>query len=157
MDLRVAPSARYVPLSPDPSAHFRIVLGKTVHAFETLPCLLARAWPDGRFELLTPAWDALGYSAAELRGRCVCDLVALERHAACAALRVVLSEGGSLELGLRRKCGGEAVYCWSRQFDDYTGSIFIVGDERLAPRRAMTAPRPAPVGALARPPVLDKA
>ena len=157
MHLRFAFSARYVPPSPDPSTHFRIVLGKTFSAFETLPCLLARAWADGRFELLTPAWRALGYSAAELTGRCVCDLVALERDAACAALRVMLSEGGSLELGLRRKGGGEAVYCWSRQFDDYTGSIFIVGDERLAPRRVVSAPRPATVGAPARLPVLDTA
>src|SRR5690349_18492850 len=132
MHLRGVSLSRQVPPSIDPSTHFRIVFGKAFSAFETLPCLLARAWADGRFELLTPAWDALGYSATELTGRCVCELVALERDAACLALRGLLSEGGSLEFGLRRKDGAEAGYRWNRQFDDFTDSIFIIGDELAA-------------------------
>jgi len=132
MDSRPLSLSRYVPPSSDPSTHFRIVVGKTFGGFETLPCLLARAWADGRFELLTPAWDALGYSGTGLTGRYVCELVALEQDAACAALKVLLTEGGALEFGLRRKDGGESRYRWNRQFDDFTGSMFILGDEQPA-------------------------
>ena len=121
--------SRYLPPSADPSTRFRITRGKTHHGFDKLPCLLARVGADGNFELLNPAWDALGYSARELAGHSVCELIALEPDQASAAVSSLLTEGRALEFGLRRKDGREAKYHWNRQFDDYSTSMFIIGDE----------------------------
>lgn len=123
--------ARYLPASSDPSTHFRITRGKTQRGFDKLPCLLARVWVDGKFEMLNPAWDTLGYSAQELAGHAVCELVALEPDAARAAVSTLLTEGRGLKFGLRRKDGREARYHWNRHFDDYSSSMFVVGDELL--------------------------
>ena len=124
--------SRYLPPSSDPSTHFRITHGQTQHGFESLPCLLARVWADGSFELLNPAWDSLGYPAQELAGHSICELVALEPDAAGAAVMSLLTEGRALEFGLRRKDGGQARYHWNRHFDDFSTSMFIVGEEMPA-------------------------
>ena len=120
--------SRYLPPSSDPATHFRITRGKAQHGFEKLPCLLARVWADGNFELLGPAWDALGYSAQELAGHSICELIALEPDEAGVAVMSLLSEGRPLEFGLRLKDGREARYHWNRQFDDYSTSMFVVGE-----------------------------
>jgi hypothetical protein len=113
----------------DPSTHFRITRGTTQQGFGHLPCLLARVWADGNFELLNPAWDTLGYSAQELAGHAVCELVALEPDAASAAMSSLLAEGPPLAFGLLRKDGREVRYHWNRHFDDFSTSMFIVGEE----------------------------
>jgi hypothetical protein len=128
MNQRQHSLARYFPPGADPSTHVRISRGKTQLGFQHLPCLLARAWPDGSFELLSPAWEVLGYSEDELAGRCVCDLVALEPEAARAAVKSLLTEGGSVAFGLLCKDGRELGYQWNRQFDGFTTSMFIIGD-----------------------------
>lgn len=127
--------SRYLSPSYDPATHFRITRGKTHPGFGKLTCLLARVRADGNFELLNPAWDALGYSAQELDGHSVCELVALAPEAASAALSTLLTEGRPLEFGLRRKDGREARYHWNRHFDDFSTSMFIVGEELPAARR----------------------
>jgi PAS domain-containing protein len=129
--------SRYLPPASDPSTHFRISRGRTLHGFADLPCLVARLWADGKFELLNPAWDALGYSSRELMGHPVCDLIALEPQAASAAVRSLLTEGRPLEFALRHKDGHEARYHWNRHFDDFSSSMFVVGDE--LPLRAPAA------------------
>ena len=121
--------SRYLPPSSDASDHFRIVRGKTRYGFKSLPCLLARVWADGKFELLNPGWDVLGYSAEELAGRPVCELVALRPDAAGAAVKSLLTEGRALEFGLRRKDGRETRYHWNRHYDDFSSSMFIIGEE----------------------------
>lgn len=121
--------SRYLPPSADPSSHFRISRGKTQHGFVNLPCLLARVWADGNFELLNPAWDALGYSAQELAGRPVSELVALEPRAAGIALGSLLSEGRAVEFGLLRRDGREVRYHWNRHYDDFSTSMFVIGEE----------------------------
>jgi hypothetical protein len=121
--------SRYLPPSSDVSTHFKITRGNAQHGFEKLPCLLARVWADGNFELLGPAWDALGYSAQELAGHSVCELVALEPEAAGIAVMSLLTEGRALEFGLRRKDGLPLKYHWNRHFDDFSSSMFIVGEE----------------------------
>jgi hypothetical protein len=126
--------ARYLPPSSDPSTHFTITRGKTHHGFERLHCLLARVWADGNFELLSPAWDALGYSARELVGRRVCELLALRPDAARAAMMSLLTEGRPLDVSLLRKDGRQARYRWIRHFDDFSTSMFIVGEELPAAR-----------------------
>ena len=121
--------SRYLPPSSDPSTHFRISRGETQHGFDNLPCLLARVWADGNFQLLGGAWDALGYSAQELAGHSICELIALEPDVASVAVMSLLSEGHPLEFGLRRKDGRQARYHWNRHFDDFSSSMFIVGEE----------------------------
>ncbi len=126
--------SRYLSRSLDLLGHFRITCGETRYGFETLHCLLARLWVDGRFELLNPGWDALGYSKQTLAGRPVCELVALAPKAARAAMKSLLAEDGLLEFGLRCKDGREVRYRWHRQYDDFTTSMFIIGDEVPATR-----------------------
>jgi hypothetical protein len=113
----------------DPLTHFRISRGTTQAGFGHLSCLLARVWPDGNFELLNPAWDTLGYSAQELAGHGVCELVALGPDAASAAVTSLLAEGRPVEFGLLCKDGHQARYRWNRHFDDFSTSMFIVGEE----------------------------
>ena len=121
--------SRYLPPSSDVSTHFRISRGRTQRGFGGLSCLLARVWADGNFELLNSAWDALGYSAQELAGHSVCELVALEPDAASAAVSSLLTEGRGLEFGLRRKDGREAKYHWNRHYDDFSSTMFVIGEE----------------------------
>jgi|KBSMisStaDraftv2_1062788.scaffolds.fasta_scaffold185262_2 hypothetical protein len=121
--------SRYLPRSADPSSHFRIARGETQQGFGELPCLLARVWADGKFELLNPAWDALGYADGELAGRRVCELVALEPHAAGIVVSALLSEGRAVEFSLRCKDGHEVRYHWNRHFDDFSTSMFVIGEE----------------------------
>src|SRR3954466_3484447 len=121
--------SRYIPPSADSATHFKIARGEVQPGFERLPCLLARAWADGRFEMVNPAWDRLGYSHEELDGQRLSELIALETDAACAAVSGLLAEGRSMEFGLRCKDGSEVNFHWNRQFDDFTTSMFIVGDE----------------------------
>ena len=145
MNMRRHSLSRYLPPASDPSTHFRISRGKTQPGFQHLPCLLARAWPDGSFELLNPAWEALGYSDDELAGRRIDELVALEPQAARAAVKSLLTEGGSIAFGLLCRDGREMGYQWNRQFDDFTSSMFIIGDGFAVAesRMRVAAPRPA--------------
>ena len=109
--------------------HFRISYGKTHRGFEKLPCLLARAWPDRSLVLLNPAWDRLGYSGGELDGRSFCELIALEPQAACAAVRSLLAFDDIVDFSLRCRDGRRMKCHWNRQFDEFTDSMFIIGDE----------------------------
>ncbi|HYM43899.1 MAG TPA: PAS domain-containing protein [Steroidobacteraceae bacterium] len=120
--------SRFISPSPQPFEHFTISRGATRRGFETLPCLLARAWPDGDLVLLNPSWDVLGYSDEELIGRSFCELIALERHAACAAFRALLAFDNTVQFNLRCKDRREMRCHWNRQFDGFTNSMFIIGD-----------------------------
>lgn len=93
--------------------------------------------------MLNPAWRMLGYSPRELAGRCVGELIALEPDAARAAVRSLLIEGSWLEFGLRCKDGRQIRYHWSRHFDDFTTSMFIVGDVLGAARARSGVALPA--------------
>jgi PAS domain S-box-containing protein len=112
-----------------PFSHFKMVFGHAPHArLESLQCLLARVWSDGRFELLNRAWETLGYSEAELTGRCFCELIALESDATCAAMTELLDEhGGSVEFELIRKDGRRVKFHWQRRMDDFSRSVFVIG------------------------------
>jgi hypothetical protein len=134
---------RYLLPSADLLSHFKIVCGAVQPGFEHLQCLLARAWADGTFELLNPAWDRLGYPREELAGRRVCELIALEPDGACAAMKALLTEGRSVQFALWRRGGRELKFHWNRQFDDFTSSMFIVADELPAARPQMKMVLPA--------------
>ena len=128
MNLRRHSLSRYIISSADPSTHFKMARGEVQPGFEGLPCLLARAWADGTFEMVNPAWDRLGYSDEELAGRCVGELIALEPDAARGAVKALLTEGRSMQFALRCKDGREVKFHWNRQFDDFSTSMFIIGD-----------------------------
>jgi hypothetical protein len=119
----------------DPEMHFRITTAAGRRGFEGLSCLLARVWRNGSIELLNPAWDKLGYSSAELGGRPFCELIALDSVAACAATRALLTEEGSVEFDLRCKDGRTVRHHWARELDEFTDSMFIVGEEVVAGAR----------------------
>jgi hypothetical protein len=140
---------RYLPASCDLFTYFEITRGQTRRGFENLPCLLARVWSNGNFELLSPAWDVLGYTDEELIGRRICELLALEPRASRAAIASLLSEGGAVAFGLWCKDGYEVNYHWNRHFDDFTTSMFIIGDV-IRPTRSRV-PGPAPQRARALP------
>jgi PAS domain S-box-containing protein len=124
---------RYLPPNPDLSSHFKITRGISQLGFDTLPCLLARLWPDGKFELINRHWDMLGYSAEELAGRGVGELMALEGNDASATVRALLSEGAPMEFALHHKDGREVGFRWNRQYDDFSSSMFVVGEELPEP------------------------
>ena len=134
MNARRHSLSRYLLPSADPFTHFKIARGEVQPGFERLPCLLARAWADGTFELISTAWGTLGYSDEELAGRCVCELIALAPGAACVAMKALLTEGVSLQFALRCKDGRELKFNWNRQFDDFSTSMFIVAEELPAAR-----------------------
>lgn len=135
--------SRYLSPSLDLLGHFRISCGETQYGFETLHCLLARAWTDGRFELLSPGWDSLGYSRDALAGRGFGELISLEPKAARRAMKSLLAEEGPLEFGLRCNGRRELRYRWHRQFDDFTTSMLILGDELAVAGLAVTRTRRA--------------
>lgn len=68
-----------------------------------------------------------------------CLLARAWPDAAREAVQSLLTEGGSLEFGLRCKDGRELRYYWNRQFDDFTTSMFIIG-EQLPASRSRTQP-----------------
>src|SRR3954463_3916640 len=121
--------ARYILPSVDLFTHFRIARGDVQPGFEGLSCLLARAWADGTFELVSPEWDRLGSSNEQLVGRSLCELIALEPDAACAVVEALLTEGLPMQFPLRRANGAELNLHWNGQFDDFTTSMFIVAEE----------------------------
>jgi hypothetical protein len=121
--------ARYILPSVDLFTHFRLARGDVQPGFEGLSCLLARAWPDGTFELVNRGWDRLGYSNERLVGRSLCELIALEPDAACAVVEALLTEGPPMQFPLRRRNGEELNLHWNSQFDDFTTSMFIVAEE----------------------------
>jgi PAS domain-containing protein len=119
----------YLPPAADLYRYFRIVCGEPRRDFASLPCLLARLWVDGRVELLSRAWNELGWRDEELDGRRFCDLMKMGPAAARATVTILLAEGDPVEFDLRRKDGSATRYHWNREFDDFTSSMFVIGDE----------------------------
>jgi hypothetical protein len=128
--------SRFASPFPESFEHFTITRGAARQGFDELPCLLARAWPDGTLALLNPAWKVLGYSDDELIGRSFCELIALERDVACAMLKSLLSSDALVEFSLRCKDQHEMGFHWNRQFDKFTDSMFVIGDPLAVTREA---------------------
>jgi PAS domain S-box-containing protein len=121
-----------------------LVRVKPRHGFEQLQVLLAMVRPEGKLELLNPAWErALGYSDDELDGRSLCELMVPDQRYPRSVLRLLLDDRipDSIEFCLRRKDGGRTRFRWHRQFDQYTQVAFIAGEEisPSEPRQASVA------------------
>jgi PAS domain-containing protein len=89
---------------------------------------LAKLHGDGRFELLSAAWEAtLGFGSRELEGRSLGTLLPLNRRSGRSVLRRMMDpvEPDPLQLDLLRRDGRmQHMHCY-RRFDDYEGSLFI--------------------------------
>ena len=101
---------------------------------ETSELMMARVQPGGIFELLSPAaWArTLGYELDELRGKSLCELMPLEKHAAGEVVDVLLDEKNVqslLQVTLRCKDERRKRFSLYRRFDAYEGSVFVVADE----------------------------
>jgi len=104
--------------------------------------MLARVSPTGLFELLTAAaWArALGYSADELSGKSLRDLMQLDKRASDAVLAAVLDDKDvrPVEVTLRCKDERRKSFRLHRRFDPYDQAMFVVADElpRDRPKRS---------------------
>ena len=90
---------------------------------------LACLYRDGRFELLSGAWESmLGFTPGELDGRRFASLVARGRSGRAVLRRIVDErEPDPLHLELRCKNGASLPLAVYRRFDAYDGSVFIAG------------------------------
>ena len=95
--------------------------------------MMARLRPGGIFELLTSAaWArALGYPPAELSGKSLRELIALETPAAAAVVSALLDTTGAEPLDVTLRCKDERrkYFRFHRRFDPYGQSVFVVADE----------------------------
>lgn len=96
--------------------------------------MMARLRPGGIFELLTAgAWArTLGYPLAELSGKSLRELMALETPAAAAVVSALLDTAAGaepLDVALRCKDQRRKYFRFHRRFDPYGPSIFVVADE----------------------------
>jgi len=115
--------------------------GKTCMESEVM---MARVRPSGLFELLSAAaWArALGYTADELSGKALSELMPLEGRAARQVVAELLDQKGthSLEVTLRCKDQGRKYFRFHRRFDPYQEAVYVVADElaeeRVAPLMA---------------------
>jgi PAS domain-containing protein len=107
-----------------------IVCNKPFPAYTGLDVLLARIHADGRFELLSAAWEkALGFDCAELNGRSLFALLSIDEGSARALLRRVTDPAEPEPLVFDVRCkGGEILRMrWNRRFDQYADAVYVAG------------------------------
>ena len=96
--------------------------------------MLARIRPGGLFELLTAAaWaQALGYTADELNGKSLRELMQLGKRAAGKVVAALLDEKHAQPLDVSLRCKDERrkSFRFHRRFDPYEKAIFVVADPR---------------------------
>lgn len=112
-----------------------IVCKKPFSQYAGLDVLLARIRADGRFELLSAAWEgALGFRREELDGRSLFALLPFDEASVRALLRRITDprEPEPLVFEVRCKSAGSLRLRWHRRFDDYAETVYIAG-ERAAP------------------------
>jgi PAS domain S-box-containing protein len=108
----------------------KLMPGKRELLHDSSPVLLGSIGFDGKLKFLSPAWERiLGYSAQELRGRPLYELMQHERPVAVALVDRLLAGDGfeRLEFGLRCKDGACKWFLWQRRLDSENQAIFIVG------------------------------
>ena len=107
-----------------------IVCSKPFSAYAGLDVLLARIHADGRFEVLSAAWEqALGFRCEELDGSSLFELLPLDEASARALLRRITDPGEPepLVFDVRCKSAGPLRVRWHRRFDQYADAVFIAG------------------------------
>lgn len=112
-----------------------VVCRKPFPAYAGLDVLLARIDADGRFELLSAAWEqALGFRCAELNGRSLFALLLIDEPSARALLRRITdpAEAEPLVFDVRCKGGQSLRMRWHRRFDQYAEAVYIAGQRDAA-------------------------
>lgn len=102
--------------------------------FEWSKVLLARARFDGRFELLTSAWEqVLGYGRRELGGKTFAELLG-SRKAAAAAVGAILHKSSRVAVDLSMRGRDQALKSLRlhRRFDADDCMMFIVAEHNPA-------------------------
>lgn len=92
---------------------------------------LARLHADGCFELLSGAWQGLlGFEPAELDGRALLELLALDPPSGRRLIGRLVDpeETGPMRLELRCKDGRSLPMQWHRRFDAYDRSLYIAAE-----------------------------
>ncbi|TAK81585.1 MAG: hypothetical protein EPO20_26175 [Betaproteobacteria bacterium] len=107
-----------------------IICSKPFSVYAGLDVLLARIRGDGRFEVLSAAWEeALGFPCEELNGSSLFRLLAFDEASARALLRRITDPAEPEPLVFEVRCKGAAPIrmCWHRRFDEYADAVFIAG------------------------------
>jgi PAS domain S-box-containing protein len=106
----------------------RIAPGDT---YEWSRVLLARAYFDGKLELLTAAWERfLGYGRRELLGKTLRHVLWTDERAR-AAVAAILDQRNMAPVDILLRCrdGREKALRLHRRYDPYERSMFIVAEE----------------------------
>ena len=99
-------------------------------AYEWSNVLLARASPDGLFELLTAAWERLlGYGRREFSGKTLRQLMKPGEPADAVAAILDHENMEPVDLTLRCRNGKPKRLRLHRRFDEHERKMFIVAEE----------------------------
>jgi PAS domain-containing protein len=99
-------------------------------AYEWSNVLLARASPDGLFELLTAAWERLlGYGRREFSGKTLRQLMKPGEPADAVAAILDHENMAPVDLTLRCRDGRPKHLRLHRRFDGFGDRMFIVAEE----------------------------
>ncbi|OGA61705.1 MAG: hypothetical protein A3G81_07710 [Betaproteobacteria bacterium RIFCSPLOWO2_12_FULL_65_14] len=112
-----------------------IVCSKPFSVYAGLDILLARIHADGRFEVLSAAWEeALGFRCEELDGSSLFALLPFDEASARALLRRIADPMEPEPLVFDVRCKGAAPLRirWHRRFDQYADAVFIAGQRDMA-------------------------
>lgn len=107
-----------------------IVCSKPFSAYAGLDVLLARIHADGRFEVLSAAWEKiLGFRCEELHGSSLFGLLPFDEASARKLLRRITdpTEPEPLVFEVRCKSAAPLRMRWHRRFDPYADAVFIAG------------------------------
>jgi hypothetical protein len=129
------------------SAGYPLDLTMAVHVnpgvtYEWSKVLLARASFNGRFELLTTAWERLlGYERQEFSAKTLGQLMMSGEAAATVAAILDHQSMEPVDLTLCCRNGKRKSLRLHRRFDEYADRMFILAEETREP--ALRAQRPA--------------
>jgi hypothetical protein len=107
-----------------------VVCRKPFSVYAGLDILLARIHGDGRFEVLSAAWEGvLGFRCDELNGSSLFALLPFDEASARALLRRITDPAEPEPMVFEVRCKGAAPVRmrWHRRFDQYANAMFIAG------------------------------
>lgn len=116
-----------------------VVCSKPFSTYAGLDILLARIHADGRFEVLSAAWEtALGFRCEELDGSSLFALLPFDEASARALLRRITDPREPEPMVFDVRCKGAAPLRmrWHRRFDQYADAVYIAGQRDAGANQA---------------------
>jgi hypothetical protein len=107
-----------------------VVCRKPFSAYAGLEVLLARIHADGRFEVLSAAWErVLGFRCDELNGSSLFALLPFDEATARTLLRRITDPAQTEPVVFEVRCKGAAPIrmSWHRRFGPYAEAMYIAG------------------------------